>query len=240
MPIQPLGPNDLYTACDTSQLGFARSDEVSDADEILGQDRALHALRFGANIQRPGYNVFVLGPPGTGKNTAVHLVLEEKADASPVPDDWAYVNNFTTPHQPRALRLPAGRGRQLQSAMRALIDDIRTAIPAAFEADDYQSRRQAIDEEFQQRQQEAFDALRRKAEARDIALVRTPMGFALAPIKDGKILGPEDFNKLSAEEQQRIQEDSHTLEEELQEIIRQVPRLNKDRHPMRFMWAVVR
>jgi len=84
--------------------------------------------------------------------------------------------------------------------MRALIEDVRTAIPAAFEAEDYQNRRTAIEEEYQQRQQESFEALRKKAAGRGIALVRTPMGFALAPMRDGNILGPDAFNELPEEE----------------------------------------
>jgi len=196
---------------------------------ILGQERALEAIRFGARIDRSGYNLFVLGPAGTGKNTAVRQVMDAKAAEETPPDDWVYVNNFATAYRPQALRLPAGRGKQLLIAMRALIQDVRTAIPAAFETEDYQNRRTAIEEEFQQRQQEAFEALRAKAGDRGIALVRTPMGFALAPMRDGNILAPEAFNELPEDEKGRIQADSRTLEAELEEVIKQIPRLNKER-----------
>ena len=229
MASKPLDPEKLYRHCDPAGLGFVRSDEVDQSVSILGQERALEAIRFGAGIDRTGYNLFVLGPPGTGKSTAVRQVMDAKAAEESAPDDWVYVNNFATAYQPQALRLPAGRGRHLLNAMRALIEDVRTAIPAAFEAEDYQNRRTAIEEEYQQRQQESFEALRKKAAGRGIALVRTPMGFALAPMRDGNILGPDAFNELPEEEKKRIQSDSRILEAELEEIIKQIPGLNKER-----------
>ncbi len=229
MSTAPLDPERLYRHCDPQSLDFARSDEIDRLEPILGQERALEAIRFGSRINRPGYNLFVLGPPGTGRNAAVRQVMGAKAAEEAPPNDWVYVNNFATAYRPRALRLPSGRGRRLQAAMRALIEDVRASIPAAFEAEDYQNRRAAIEDEFQQRQHEAFDALRNKAEAKGIALVRTPMGFALAPMRDGSILGPDAFNELPDAEKQRIQADSRELESELEEIIKQIPRLNKER-----------
>lgn len=223
----PLDPERLYRRCDPSVLGFSSSAEIDTPAPILGQQRALEAIRFGANIDRPGYNLFVLGPPGTGKNAAVMHIMAAKAAEETTPEDWVYVNDFTSGYRPTALHLPPGRGRALQLAMRALIEDIRTAIPAAFEAEDYQNRRAAIEQEFQQQQQEAFEALRAKAESKGIALVRTPMGFALAPTKDGSILSPDDFKELSREERARIKADSETLEAELEDVIKRIPKLNK-------------
>ncbi|MEO3428591.1 ATP-binding protein [Pelagibius sp. CAU 1746] len=218
-----LAPEQLYTHCKLGGLDFETTADLEDLEEVIGQDRALEAIRFAAEIEQEGYNLFVLGPPGTGKHTTVSRILKEKAANEQVPPDWVYLNNFVTPHQPKALSLPTGRGRELQSAMKQLVDELRAAVPAAFESEDYRNRRQALEEGARERQENAFQALREKAEERSIALVRTPMGFAFAPMEDGAVMEPKTFNALPTEERKRIQEEIEKLQAELEEIVKQIP-----------------
>lgn len=223
MSIPPLPAEKLYARCDAARLGFETTSELQDLHEVIGQDRALEAIRFAATIRQEGYNLFVLGTPGTGKHTTVGTILKEKAAKEAVPPDWVYLNNFTTPHQPKALRLPTGQGRELQTAMRELVDQLRTAVPAAFESEDYRNRRQALEDAARERQETAFQALREKAEAKNIALVRTPLGFAFAPMEDGAVMEPKAFNALPLEDRQRIQAEIETLQKELEEIVQHIP-----------------
>jgi lon-related putative ATP-dependent protease len=223
MAVTPLPAEKLYSRCDAARLGFETTDELKDLNEVIGQDRALEAIRFGAAIGQEGYNLFVLGAPGTGKHTTVQRILREKAAAEAVPPDWVYLNNFTTPHQPKVLSLPTGQGRELQEAMRRLIDELRTAVPAAFESEDYRNRRQALEDSARERQENAFQGLREKAEEKNIALVRTPLGFAFAPMEDGAVMEPKAFNALPLEERQRVQGEIEKLQEELEAIVKQIP-----------------
>src|SRR5690606_36275659 len=131
-----------------------------------------------------------LGPSGAGRHTTVTRLLRDKAAGEPVPPDWVYLNNFATPHEPKALALPTGEGRALQEAMHKLVDELRAAVPAAFESDDYRNRRQALDDAARERQEQAFPAIREKAEGKNIALVRTPLGFAFAPMDNGSVMEP--------------------------------------------------
>jgi lon-related putative ATP-dependent protease len=227
--MDPLPADKLLTRCDPRALDFADTRQLQAFDGILGQDRALEAIRFGADIAHGGYNLFVMGPPGTGKHSTLERLLGERAAQDPAPRDWVYVNDFGQPNQPNALSLPAGRGRELRDAMRHLIEELRAAIPAAFEAEDAQNRRQAIEEEFREHQEQAFEALRRKAEEKDIALVRTPNGFGLAPLRDGKVIAPDAFRELSEPEQARIEADTEALQHELEDIVKQLPRWEKER-----------
>lgn len=223
MAIVPLPAEQLYRRCDADRLDFETTAEVEDLDEVIGQDRALEAIRFGAAIAQEGYNLFVLGSPGTGKHTTVTRILKEKAAKEPTPPDWVYLNNFVTPHQPKALRLPTGRGRELQSAMAQLVEELRTAVPAAFESEDYRNRREALEQAARERQENAFQALREKAEAKNIALVRTPLGFAFAPMADGEVMEPKVFNALPADERRRVQQEIEQLQAELEAVVKQIP-----------------
>ena len=140
-----------------------------------------------------GYNVYALGAGGTGRHRMVEDLLRRKAESEPTPPDWCYVNNFGDPQQPRRMQLPPGRGLGLAAAMKALIDELRAALPAAFERDEYRARREAIEQQFRQRSEQAFGVLQRQAESKNIALLPTPTGLALAPARSGKVMSLDVF-----------------------------------------------
>jgi len=220
-PVESLRPEQLCRTCDGSQFDFESTAELEDLSDIIGQERAVNAVQFGIGIRREGYNLFALGPSGTGKRTTISQFLEQKASAEPVPSDWCYVNNFEQSHKPRALRLPPGQGGVLRDDMEQLIEELRTVIPAAFESEDYHTRRQEIQEEFKEQQENTFGELQELARERSIALIRTPSGLAVAPLKDGEVMSPDDFQKLPEEERKRFEEDIAEVQERLQETLPQ-------------------
>ena len=228
MTLPPLPAQALYRRCDSAQLRFRSTAELEDLEQIIGQDRALEAIRFAAAIRRDGYNLFVLGPSGTGKHATVERLLRERAAREAVPPDWVYLHDFDTPHQPKALCLPTGRGRELHGAMGELVEELRSAVPAAFESEDYRNRRQALEEAASERQESAFKALRDKAEEKNIALVRTPLGFAFAPIEGDSVMDPKAFNALPEKERERIQQEIEILQGELAEIVKHIPSWAKE------------
>ncbi|MCG8562305.1 MAG: AAA family ATPase [Hyphomicrobiales bacterium] len=224
-----VAPGELRRRCDPSRLTFRSTADLDPTIDLIGQDRALAAVRFAASIDQPEFNLFALGPPGTGKATAVRALLKAKARGEAIPGDWVYVNNFETSHKPRAMRLPQGRARKLADSMVEVIDELRTAVPAMFESEDYQNRRRAIDEHVRAAQEEAFEALHGKAQAQGIAILKTPMGFAMAPAKDGKVLKPEAFNELPEAERTAVEQKIAALQKELEALLQHVPRLERER-----------
>ena len=150
------------------------------------------------------------------------------ADA-PAPNDWVYVNNFEAPNKPIAIRLPPGRAAALAKGMVAAIDELRAALPAIFESEDYLARRRSIDEELRGAQEDLLEALNRKAAQQSIAVLRTPMGFAMAPMLDGKVVKPEVFGGLPEAMRRDVEAKIATLQQELEEILSQGPRLEKSR-----------
>ena len=196
----------------------------------LGQARAVESLRFGIGLEREGYNVFVLGPPGSRRHSLSIELAEARANAKKAPDDWCYANNFSDPERPRALRLPAGRGAEFRDAMHDLIEDIRIAIPAIFEEEDYRNQLKALEAELQQEIKEQWEDIRRKAAKEDITVLQTPSGYVLAPVVDGKVIDDEEFEKLPKEKRESIQAAIKTLGEDLQSRIESLPRLRKKQY----------
>ena len=226
--LQPLKPEALHRRCDAGRFGFRTTAELAKLPGLAGQSRALDAVSFATAIRERGYNLFVIGPPGSGKHTGVRDFLERELAGGKAPSDWVYVNNFKTPHRPVAIEPGPGRGTVLSDAMDALIEDLRTGLPAVFEGEDYQNRQGGIEAGFRQRQEEAFEELSQEASRDSIAIVRTPQGFAMAPAPGGEVIKPEVFNALPAEERAGYEARIKALQEKLAAILKMVPRWQKE------------
>ena len=219
----PLPSGLLYRRCDPAELPFALCSELEEAPELIGQERAVEALNFALRMRGKGYNVYALGASGSGRHDMVEDLLRRKAESKPTPADWCYVNNFDDPQRPRCLHVPAGRGAGLSSSMKQLVEELRVAIPAAFDRDEYRARRDALEQQLRQRQEQAFGGLQQRAQGKNIALLRTPMGLALAPMRDGKVMPPDAFSELPESERDGIQHEIEGIQAELEATMRQVP-----------------
>jgi len=224
----PLPPDRLRQVTDPADLTSMPAGPVP-PDELIGQTRAIDAIRFGSTMRKPGFNLYAMGLQGTGRHTAIHAYLTHRATGEPTPDDWVYVNNFQAPDKPRALRLPPGTANRFRTAMQELVTDLGAAIPALFESEEYKSRRGIIDQEFEEAQEEAFSGLNEKARKKSIAIMRTPVGFAFAPMRDGQVIKPDGFEALPEAERERIQSEIKVLQEELKQILERMPALEKSR-----------
>jgi lon-related putative ATP-dependent protease len=224
-----LDPGSLRQRCDPAQFAFETTAQVHDLEEVVGQARALEALDFAVGMERDGYNLYALGPPGIGKRHTVRQLLEKHAASKPRPDGWCYVNNFEDPQKPRALRLPAGMGVELRKDLDALVRELRSAIPAAFEREDFRAGMEEIQQELRERHEHAFGELQKEAEQQKMTVLHTPHGFAIAPVKDGEVLDREDFDKLSEDEQHRIEAAMTDLRAKLKVLIEQAPQWQHER-----------
>jgi lon-related putative ATP-dependent protease len=226
--IKPLEPDALYKRCDAKQFKFQTTAELEESPGIIGQDRAVDAVKFGIGIRRKGYNLYALGLPGTGKQSVIREFLEQRAADQDTPPDWIYVNNFDHPVKPKAIKLPAGKGCEVERAVERLVEELHSAIPAAFESENYRNRRQAIEDEFKKREEKASNEIQKKAEAERIAFIRTPNGVAFAPTKkDGEVMSPEEFKELPEREQEQINKKVSKLQEQVEEIVSKVPKWEK-------------
>ncbi|MEJ8566051.1 Lon protease family protein [Elongatibacter sediminis] len=221
---KPLPPDRLARRTDPAGLSFDTTASLEPSDRVPGQERAIDALRFGAGMAVDGHNVFVLGPPGVGRHTFVRSFLGEEAAQRPVPPDLCYVYNFEDPRRPKALSLPPGTGKQLSADIEQIIQDLQSAIPLAFESEDFQAQQGAIQEHFKEAQEAAFSEVEENAKKRSIGVVQTPSGIAFVPLHEGEPLKSEDFEKRPEEEQARFRADIEELTEQLQRIMRATPK----------------
>ena len=226
--VKPLEPSVLYTVCSKAHLDFKTTKDLKPHDSVIGQARAVESIRFAIGMRHEGYNLFAFGPEGTGKSSTVLRFLRREAKTQSAPSDWCYVNNFEEPHKPRALALPMGKASPLRDDMERLVDELQGALPAVFEGEDYSQRKEALEQELKSQHEGAFSKLQERAEASGIALVRTPMGLGLAPVENGEVLSPQAFDKLSDKDQKARQASLAELQDQLEEILAQIPKWEKE------------
>jgi predicted ATP-dependent protease len=232
-PVEPALPLGAHTNAsgltDAASLGFKTTADLEPTHGPVGQEKAMQALAFGAGIKGAGYHMLVVGRQGTGRRTAVRAKLQEVASAAERPADWVYVSSFDPTGGFRALKLPAGTAKPFAEKMALAIDQLADALPAAFAADDYDLKRRSIEEEYRFSREDALEALRREAEAQNIALLRTPAGIAVAPVLEGKVVKTDVFNSVPEALRREVETKIAALEAEIEAILAERPEAEKER-----------
>lgn len=224
-----LTPGQLYTPCNPDHLPFAGSEELADTSAEFAHARAVEALRFGLDIRRPGYNLFVLGDTGSGRHAVAHALIDAVRRQDGPPSDWCYVNNFSQATRPTLLKLPAGRGRALKETMQGFVAELATAISAAFESNDYRSRIDALEREYKKREDEALRELGREALTRGIALVRSEEGIGFAPLKGkDETMSEDEFAALPAERRDELERIMDEFDDRLTPLVREFPQWRRE------------
>ncbi len=210
-------------------MGFETTADVEPAEAPVGQDRALDAIAFGAGIRGAGYNILVTGKARSGSHAAVRGKLQEIARTAKPPAEWVYLSYFDSDGGYRALELKPGTAKTFAEGMARVVDRLADALPAAFAADDYELKRRAIEEEFRFSREDALDALRRDAEAQNIALLRTPAGIGVAPILEGKVVRTDVFNSVPESLRREVHTKIAALEADIEKILAERPAAEKAR-----------
>jgi len=223
-----LTPAEARHRCDPAQLPFETTAQLEPLVGIVGQGRAMDALRFGVTMRAEGYNLFAMGPAYAGKHTTVTRMLAERAATEPVPRDVCYVTNFHEPYEPRLLLLPPGKGAAFRRHVATLVEELGTAIPHALESDEYRARRQSVEDDLKQRHEKELERLTGMAEERHLVIVNTPMGFVLAPARDGEVIPGEEFEKLPEAERATFQKAIEEVGAELRHHMEEFPRWQQE------------
>ena len=217
----------LRWQCDPQSLGFKTTEQAQTCTQIVGQRRAVDALRMGLRIQGSGYNIFVSGPVGTGRTTTVKCLLDEVDKDKHAPEDKCYVNNFSDPDQPCLICLPAGQGRTFQKEMDDFIEHLVKNVPLLFESESFERQKTDIVENFKARSTARAREFERKVGTAGFALIQAPAGRPeLSPLVDGKPSSLADLNaaveegRATKEYYQKVSDAFRVLQDELNVIIK--------------------
>jgi lon-related putative ATP-dependent protease len=219
----------LRWTCDPAGLGFATTADLPVEEHITGQARAVRALTFGLSVEQPGYNIFVSGYPGTGRNTYARTEVQAAARERPVPSDWCYVRDFAAADRPIAISLPAGRGRVFRDGMSEFLKEVSDGLRRVFTSEPYERQRAELIKTYAQKVEGVWDALEAQARLRGFSLQRTPTGVLTVPVDlRGEPIPAEIFEALPKAEQAHLVERMKELEELVGESGRKIRALERE------------
>ena len=224
MAITKLTSDQLYRKCDPSKFDFNTTADLEERLSALGQDRAIHAVELGIHIKSRGYNLFCLGPEGTGKTSLVKRILEKEAKNRKTPDDWAYVYNFDEPYKPTAMSFPAGQAAEFAKDVDELLDELADSLPEIIESEEYKAALGIIRQKYKAKKEEYINVLQKKAKGKRVSLLHMQMGLVVAPMKDGEVLSPDAFEQLPEEEKKLVMDDLNAMQEEIENATQDLPR----------------
>ena len=192
--VNSLDVSHLYHACDAALFTFTTTEELELLEQPIGQKNALDAVDFGTNIQQDGYNLFAMGPYGSGKHSAVMGFLQAKAKNEAIPSDWCYVNNFDNHQKPIALKLPPGDATEFRNDIDELIELFKAILPTVFSSNNYINEREAINQKYIDSQADIFKQLEKEAHKHNVSM-NTSSGtrVTFVPVIDGKILSAKEL-----------------------------------------------
>ncbi len=232
-----LRPEQLRWRCDPNGLGGAAAEEVEPVTEIIGQERALRALRVGLEMMQQGYNVFVTGASGTGRTTTIKQLLREFEQLPAQLTDKCYVYHFRDPDSPRMIILPAGQGGAFKKDMETFLNELVKGIPALFESRRYHEQRKQTLEHFQERQRSVLRDLERKVKERGFEVVQVQSGVVtrpeIAPVEDGNPVTLDQLHakvlagEMSKERFEQIAADQAELERLLDNVMREMRNIER-------------
>ncbi|WP_345980868.1 ATP-binding protein [Sulfurimonas sp. HSL3-2] len=218
----------LYHACDSSLFSFKNTDELEPLKQPIGQEKAFEAVDFATDIKQNGYNVYAMGPSGSGKFSTIMSYLENKAAGERVPNDWCYVNNFKDSRKPIAIELPAGKAAQFKDDINELIELLKEILPTTFESNAYHNAREAIVEKYMNQQNGIFKHLQEEAVKHDVAMDASSISrVTFVPVVNGKKLSAEEFKAIQGEQKDEINRKLTEYEAILKEGLRKVSDLAK-------------
>jgi len=211
--------------------------EIKPHEGIIGQSRAVKAIRLGLAMKSKGYNIFVSGYPGAGRTTTVQKLIEEIVEGGAIPDDLCYVMNFKNPDEPHLLQFPAGKGREFMKHMTDLVESAKKKVPAVFESEEFQAARNEIINRHMGKQKALFKNFENKVSSENFMMVQVQVGpFTrpdLAPVVVGNPMKIEQLEalveegKFSADDLERIKEKYKELSQEMEKLFKEARDIDK-------------
>lgn len=236
-PFKPLPVERLRWRCDPKSLKVRTSAEIKPSREIIGQERALRALRVGLAMKHFGYNIFVTGISGTGRTTTIKRLLHEFENKLDELQDHCYVHNFKHPDLPLAISLPAGQGRGLKEDMSNLVRDLARDLPALYESQRFQHARKQVVSHFQERQRSILLDFEKKVKEKGFELVQVQVGNLMrpdiVPVVGEKATNFEEIDamiqkgEVTREQYEAMRETQTTLEKQMATVFRELRNIEK-------------
>ncbi|EOC99546.1 Lon protease family protein [Caldisalinibacter kiritimatiensis] len=217
----------LKKKCNIEILNFNTTAQLSMSREIIGQERAMKALRFGLSVKRKGYNIFVSGVTGTGRNSYTYSVAKEFAREKHAPDDLCYVYNFEKPENPKLISLNSGKGIVFKKKIEYMVRKIKRDLPKAFTSKEYENKKNLIYSQYDKKIKEIIENLNEIAKEYGFMFKENDGNLVSIPLVNGHPMTEKEIIDLTEEEISEIKENSNKLSRETFDYFKKIRQLEE-------------
>lgn len=218
----------LRRLCSPESFSFEDTSQIPGLSDVIGQQRAVDAVKFGLHIKMEGYNIYMAGEAGEGKTQYALDMAQKQAQGMKVPDDLCYVYNFEDANSPRAIHLPAGKGKVFKRDMEDFVKVLQQEIGKAFEGEDYEEEREKLLKGFKEKKEELVHFMSQRATEHGFKVRITSSGLYFIPIINGEPVSEEAFKTLNDEERAGISARTEAFQKEAYGIVRKMKELEKE------------
>ncbi|MCP4125341.1 MAG: AAA family ATPase [Bacteroidetes bacterium] len=222
MAVKALKSGKLRFDAGSMKSAVTSSQKVTPLEGIVGQERAVKALQFGLSNKARGFNIYVSGPAGTGKLSAVNHYLSTLARNGDSPSDWCYVYNFRDAYYPKYIRLPKGKACGFRDNMETFHREARQALIKVLQSDDYAKKREGILKEIETKHKDVLKKVTERARQEGFTIKQTVMGIFAYPVVDEKVIDEEAFVDLDLDLQEELSAQKKDLQNDLNAMMLQL------------------
>jgi lon-related putative ATP-dependent protease len=228
--VKELDFTQLKKECSKSIFEFNTTDEIEPVKGIIGQSRAVKAIKLGLMVKSKGYNIYISGPPGCGKTSYALKSAKSKAKTEKPADDWCYVYNFSNPHVPQALHFKAGTGKQFRDDINELAEFFSVELQKTFSSADYEKQKSEIIKRFDEKRDALMKKMTSLASEHNFTVKNSATGFYFMPMIDGVSLSEEKYDSLDDEAKDSINRESTELTNKASSIMYDLRECEKKCH----------
>ena len=220
--------SNLRSEFDSNHFSFETTKDLEQyPNEMIGQRRAEQAMEFGLSVEQKGYNLFVVGPSGTGRMSYTMDSVKRLAKLQAEPMDWCYVYNFENPDMPIVLHFPAGEGIAFQRNMESLLIDIEREIRGSFNSEVFEKDKREIIDDYRTEVEALWEQTNEYSLENQIKIERTKTGIRTIPLLFGRPMEMKEYDQLSDETKELIRQREKVVEEKIQETVYQIRKIDE-------------
>ena len=222
-----LKSSNLKNSFNIDSLKFETTEEVEPFNGIIGQERALEAIKSAMQIPQKGFNLYISGTLGIGKTTYALSVVNSLSEKMPVPMDYCYINNFENPLEPVAIALQPGEGMEFKQDMNRFINSVTTRINKELTGDMYEKEKKTIMDRYKRAKENIMREFDKSTYEKGFKVRNTENGIYFSPVHNGVVLDEKSFKVLDEKTKKYFEEKSPEIQEQTLQVLKEIDALDK-------------
>lgn len=226
--IKELNVKDLKNECEIEDFKFKKTTELEPFNGIIGQERAMNAIKTAMQIPQKGFNLYLCGSIGIGKTAYALSVVNNLAKDQPVPNDICYVYNFENPNEPISIVLEPGMGLEFKRDMNRFISSLLNRLSKDLTGDMYEKEKKNILDRYEHAKEKIMKEFDKSTFEQGFKVRNTKDGIYFSPVHNGVVLNEDAYKVLDEKSKKYFEEKGPKIQEQTLQVLKKLDNLDKE------------